>query len=64
MRYNADQTGPNTQFGGVQEGLTKPAYQVGIEGVVKSDPTKPAPKHMPIDTARPMNERKKLIDPP
>jgi len=61
MRYKADQTGPNIQLGGVQEGLARLAYQVGIDGVVKMDPKKAAPKQIPIHTPRPMSDRVRLI---
>jgi hypothetical protein len=61
MRYKTDQTGPNTQLAGVQEGFAKSAYQDGIEGFVKIDPKNAAPKHIPIHAPRPMSERVKLI---
>jgi hypothetical protein len=61
MRYKADQTGPNIQPGGFQDGLAKLAYQVGIEGFVKMDPQKAAPKQIPIHIPRPMSERVRLI---
>ena len=35
-------TGEKTQLGGVKDGLVREAYQVGMEGVVNSDPTNPA----------------------
>ena len=35
------QTGAKIQFGGLKPGLVKDAYQVGIAGVVKIEPTKP-----------------------
>lgn len=35
-------TGPNTQLGGLNEGLFKVAYQVGIEDAVKIEPITPA----------------------
>lgn len=38
------QAGAKSQLGGLKEGLFKVAYQVGIEGVVKIEPKKPAPK--------------------
>jgi hypothetical protein len=38
------QAGAKSQLGGVKEGLFKFAYQVGIEGVVKIEPKKPAPR--------------------
>jgi hypothetical protein len=61
MRYKADQTGPNIQLGGVQEGFARLAYQDGIEGFVKIDPINAAPKHIPIHAPRPMSERVRLI---
>jgi hypothetical protein len=61
MRYNTDQTGPNIQLGGIQEGLTNPAYQVGTEGVMKRDPDNPTPKHTPTHAARPKSERAVFI---
>ncbi len=36
------QTGANNQLGGVKKGLFRVAYQVGIEGDVKTEPMKPA----------------------
>ena len=36
------QTGENTQFGGLKDGLLRLAYQVGIDGEVNKDPTNPA----------------------
>jgi len=41
--YKIVQTGPNTKFGGENEGLVRVAYQVGIEENVKNDPKIPAP---------------------
>lgn len=35
------QTGEKIQLGGLKLGLLIPAYQVSIEGVVKSEPIKP-----------------------
>jgi hypothetical protein len=61
MRYKADQTGPNNQLGGVHGGFAKPAYQVGIEGLVKIEPINAAPKQIPTQTPRPMRERVRLI---
>jgi hypothetical protein len=61
IRYRADQTGPNIQLGGVQEGLIKPAYHVGIEGLVKIEPINAAPKQIPIHTPRPITDRIRLI---
>jgi hypothetical protein len=36
------QTGAKIQLGGVKKGFFKDAYQVGIAGVVKTDPMRPA----------------------
>jgi hypothetical protein len=36
------QTGANNQLGGLKEGFFRVAYQVGIAGVVKTEPIKPA----------------------
>jgi len=35
-------TGAKTHLGGVKKGFFKDTYQVGIAGVVKTDPTIPA----------------------
>jgi hypothetical protein len=59
-KYNADQTGPNTDAGGFQDGLFKAAYQVGIDGIVKADPKAATAKHAAMETARPANSRVKL----
>lgn len=48
-RYSADHTGPNISFGGMSGGFSSAAYQVGIFGVVKSDPIHPAAKVIKID---------------
>jgi hypothetical protein len=43
IRRKSDvQTGPNIELGGVNDGLFIVAYQVGMEGVVKSESTNPA----------------------
>ena len=36
------QTGPKTELGGLNDGLLKAAYQMGMDGAVKSEPMKPA----------------------
>lgn len=41
-RKSVVQTSPNTELGGVNDGFLMAAYQVGIEGVVKSEPINPA----------------------
>lgn len=43
------QTGPNTQDGGVKNGLTKVGYQVLTELNVKIEPTDPALSHKIMD---------------
>lgn len=40
--YKIVHTGPNIQDGGLNEGLTKAAYQVGIAEKVNSEPIIPA----------------------
>ena len=43
MRRNkVSHTGANTQLGGVNDGFLRVAYQVEIEGAVKTDPITPA----------------------
>jgi len=39
-------TGKNTQLGGAKDGLMSVAYHVGIAGVVKNEPRKPAKRQM------------------
>jgi len=39
--YSVDQTGPNSQSGGVKLGFSKSIYQLAIDGNVKSAPTVP-----------------------
>lgn len=39
-------TGKNTQLGGANEGFMRVAYQVGIAGVVKTEPITPASRQM------------------
>jgi hypothetical protein len=41
-RYRLTQTGPNIQLGGLKKGFFNDSYQVGIAGVVKIEPIKPA----------------------
>ena len=43
------QTGAKSQLGGLKDGFSKKAYQVAIEGVVKAEPRKPAPKQIKIE---------------
>jgi hypothetical protein len=40
--------GPKTELGGVKAGFFRPAYQVGIAGVVKIAPIAPAPSQTTI----------------
>jgi len=47
---NMVHTGPNTQLGGVNEGLFNAAYHVGMACMVGIAPMMPASKHTPIDT--------------
>jgi hypothetical protein len=42
----------NTKDGGVQEGLMMSAYQVGISGLVTSDPIMPTPRHIATLSAK------------
>jgi len=46
--YSVTQTGPNSQLGGLKEGLFKNTYQLEMAGVVKSEPTAPAAWQMMI----------------
>src|SRR4030042_1963261 len=41
-RYKRIQTGAKIQFGGLNEGFSKKAYQLPMAGVVKKEPIKPA----------------------
>jgi len=41
-RNKVIQTGENTQLGGLKDGFSRAAYQVGIAGEVNNDPIKPA----------------------
>jgi len=43
------QTGPKIQLGGLNDGLFKVAYQPGILGVVKSEPTALAKNTMAME---------------
>ncbi len=47
--YKVVQTGPNTQLGGVNQGLFNVVYHVEIAGVVTSPPIPPTSKGTPID---------------
>jgi hypothetical protein len=50
-------TGPNNQFGGVNGGLIKPAYQEGIDDIVEKDPTTPASNGIAIQVIKRTGER-------
>jgi hypothetical protein len=41
-RYRLIHTGLNIQLGGVKKGFLNDSYQVGMAGVVKIEPIKPA----------------------
>ena len=41
-KYSKVHTGPKTQFGGLNDGFTRDAYQVGMEAKVNMDPINPA----------------------
>ena len=43
------QVGAKSQLGGEKDGFSKKAYQVAIEGVVKAEPMKAAPKQIKIE---------------
>ncbi len=43
------QTGAKRQLGGLNEGLFKVAYQLGIEGVVKIEPIIPAKRQSEME---------------
>lgn len=43
MVYKLVHTGPNSQLGGLKDGLFKPAYQFGISAMVKIPPREPIP---------------------
>ncbi len=49
--YNVVQTGAKIQFGGLKKGLFNPAYQVGMAGVVASEPIAPINKQAIIANA-------------
>jgi hypothetical protein len=50
--YRVVQTGAKIHDGGVNAGLTRPAYHPGIAGIVTSDPIKPASRHIEIAPIR------------
>lgn len=52
------QTGAKSQLGGLNEGLVKEVYQVGIDGVVKKEPMTPDIKQTPTEM---INFQKLLI---
>ena len=47
--YKAVHTGPKIQFGGLNAGLFSEAYQVAMEGVVKTEPINPARRQIAIE---------------
>jgi hypothetical protein len=49
--YRLIHTGPNTQLGGLKEGLFNSTYQVEIDSVVKTEPIIPASWQTIIDMA-------------
>ena len=52
MSVNSDiQTGPNTQLGGVNHGIERVAYHVGMDWLVKIEPIIPAIWHIMMLTA-------------
>jgi hypothetical protein len=40
--YRVTQAGANNQFGGVKDGFARVSYHVGIAGIVKIEPIRPA----------------------
>lgn len=50
--YSTVHTGPNTQFGGLNDGRANVAYHVGIAETVKNDPIIPAASHNAIHPNR------------
>jgi len=42
IRYSTVHTGPNSQLGGLNDGLFNAAYQVGMESIVNIVPISPA----------------------
>ena len=48
-KYKIVQTGAKIQFGGEKEGFTSPAYQVGIEAIVKGVLSKPTSSQATTD---------------
>jgi hypothetical protein len=53
--YNVVQTGPKSQLGGFHDGLASIAYQVGILGVVATEPIPAAEKQTISKTIRPIH---------
>lgn len=45
------QTGANIQLGGLKLGFSKPAYQLGIDGLVAKDPINPTASGISTQTA-------------
>jgi hypothetical protein len=52
--YNTVQTGPNSQLGGFQDGLTSVAYHDGMLGAVATEPRAAAEKQMVKIATSPM----------
>ena len=53
--YRTVQAGPNNQFGGFHDGLASVAYQVGMLGVVATEPSPASAKQMTRITTRPIH---------
>src|SRR4030042_4989534 len=53
MAYRMVQTGAKTQVGGLNGGLASPAYQPGMDGIVKKEPIIPASSHTKTKTKIP-----------
>ena len=49
-RYNTDQTGPNTQDGGVPGGFSRLGYRIFTDDAVKTEPIADAPKQITTKT--------------
>lgn len=55
--YSTVHTGPNAQFGGVNEGFSSWAYHVGIAYMVKKEPITPARRGMAMQRIKSPAER-------
>ena len=51
-KYNDNQTGAKSQFGGVNHGFWSPAYQTGIAESVNTEPRAPAASQTTTDIAK------------